>query len=117
MTKKSIEKQIEELQHIAEKLASIAPSPAPVLVNSADHDLLTKLDTKLELLQTTVNKLVDRDENYIARDEWKVHLDSDADHETRIKSLESITTKLWAYGASLVFAVGLVEFLLTKFIK
>lgn len=121
MTKKTIEKQIEELTAIANKLSMIAPPTVPItpvsISNSGDHDLLTKLDTKLGILQTTVDKLVERDNNYIAREEWKTHLSADADHETRIKILEIGFTKLMAYGTALIFAVGIAEFFISKLLK
>ena len=85
--------------------------------DGSDHDLLQRLDQKVDNIQTTVNKLTDRDVNYITKDEHKTLLEIVADHETRIKSLETITTKIWSFGLAGIFAVALIEFALRFIIK
>ena len=85
--------------------------------DGSDHDLLQRLDQKVDNIQTTVNKLTDRDVNYITKDEHKTLLEIVADHETRIKSLETITTKIWSFGLAGIFVIALIEFALKFIIK
>ena len=99
----------------AEVQAKIAAIPTPASMD--DHNLLMRLDQKVDNIQTTVNKLTDRDVNYITKDEHKTLLETVADHETRIKSLETITTKIWSFGLAGIFVVALIEFALRFIIK
>jgi hypothetical protein len=85
-------------------IAPVAPI-APLIINQDDHNLLIKLDGKVDALKDDIRSLNDGTTTKIN------------DHEVRIKTLESTTTKLWAYGTALVFAVGLAEFLLSRFWK
>lgn len=87
----------------AEIQAKIAATPSAQSVS--DHDLIVKLDTKVDALKDDIKLLNDGANT------------RQLDHEVRIKSLESTTTKLYAYGASLVFAAGVIQFFLAKFWK
>ena len=87
-------------------IAPIAPIPAiPQITISGDHDLLQKLDVKVDSLKEDIKGLSDGTTKQIS------------DHETRIKTLENNTTKLMAYGVSAMLIIGFIQSLVLKFWK
>ena len=129
MTKTS--SQLEKLTEAIEKLlnkevAPVAPvlpiAPvAPVLPivqqNSGDHDLLTKLDTKVDAIQTTVNKLSERDNEYLLKTDFTSHLKDHLILRDDVDKLKDITSRMWSYGIAALFVIGLIEFALRFIIK
>lgn len=86
MAKEKLENRIDALITAVEKIASHQAAPiapiAPIAplapVHSGDHDLLTRLDTKVDALKEDIKVLNDGTSTKIA------------DHESRIRGLEKI---------------------------
>lgn len=74
------------------------------VANSGDHDLLQRVDQKVDGLVTDVKTLNDGVTTKIA------------DHETRIRLLETGLTKVMTFGSALIILVGIVEFFISKFV-
>lgn len=104
---KNIEQRFEQLLIAIEKLGAPIPAiPAvPALLGTLDHDLIIRLGEKIDGLKEDIKELKD---GMTTKTE---------DHEKRIKSLEISVTKLFSYGTALIFVVGVVQFLITKFWK
>lgn len=86
-------------------LASNAADASKVVEtkNASDHDLLVKLDTKMEDLKLAVNKIVEKEDSHVTKPDFTEHLKTDVDHETRIRILEA---SMWKWlGISSVIAV------------
>lgn len=96
-------KAVQVAQDVVDKATETAAKVAAIPNNSQDHDLIIKLDTKMDALKEDIQKLNDGVSKQIG------------DHETRIKVLEKGMTKLMAYGTAVIFAVGVVEFFVQKF--
>ena len=87
---------------------------------SNDHDLLLRVDTKLDLLTTTVNQLQDGTAKRISTLEaeklnindsypvlYKKGVDDRlADHETRLNKLETTNTRFTVMISGGIFAIG-----------
>ena len=72
----------------------MAPVLPIVQPNTGDHDLLTKLDTKVDQIQLDVNTLKNLGNNYVTQLQYKEVVDIAGDHETRVRFLERNTWKL-----------------------
>ena len=112
----ALAKQIERLTMIVERMTppipaipaipSIPsiPAIAPLIPqNSGDHDLLTKLDTKVDQIQSDVSGLKKQNTNYVTQEDYNRHLKADEDHEARIRKMENVvsdvaTIKKLVYG-------------------
>lgn len=92
---------------ISTPIAPVAPV-APILplapVNPDDHNLLIKLDTKVDALKEDIKTLSD---NTTARL---------IDHETRIRLLETGVTRVMTFGAAGVIILGIAQFLIGKYL-
>jgi len=125
---KDISRQLEDLKNAVQALvakevapvAVIAPvAPvAPILPivqqNSGDHDLLTKLDTKVDQIQSDVTAMKAQNAQSPSRAEFSEALKVQTDHEARIRSAEKTITQVMSYGAVIIFLVGVVEYFITK---
>ena len=92
----------------------------------SDHDLLTRLDVKVDGLGTQIKDLSSGTAQRIyalehdkldAKDSYplvyKQSVDAEfADHEKRIRDAEDKTKKVMAYGATCIFILGVAEALL-----
>jgi|ERR1035437_599061 hypothetical protein len=105
---RAIEKLIAKEVAPVAVVAPVAPvlPIAPVLnVNPEDHNLLIKLDGKVDAL---------KDDIKVLNDGTTLRL---ADHETRIRLTEASITRIMSYGTALIIFVGIIEFLINKFVK
>ena len=71
--------------------------------SSDDHDLIIKLDTKMDGLKEDIKALNDGTSAKIS------------DHELRIKALEISITKVFTFGAVALIILGIVQFLVGKY--
>jgi hypothetical protein len=55
--------------------------------------------------------------NYINQEQHKVLCDSNTDHETRIRGNETNITRIMTWGSALVVVIGILEFVINKFVK
>jgi len=106
--------QLEKLTNAIEKLianpvlpvAPVAPV-APVLPivqsNTGDHDLLTKLDTKVDQIQLDVTELKKQGTVYVTQTDHAEVVRVQRLHDTDIESLKSfrdtLLGKMWGIGA------------------
>ena len=124
-------------------VAPVAPvlPVAPILPvqpsNPEDHNLILglvgKVDTvnvKVDAIKIDIKELKDDNTNRINKLEneklnkdesypvlyKKLNDDSHLDFENRLRSNESRITKLWSYGTALIVLLGIVEFLISKFL-
>lgn len=96
-------------------IPSIPPIPAiPAIITSGDHDLLTKLDTKVDQIQADVTVLKNQDKNNITQTQHQDLCDKAEDHETRIRNNESNITKILTWGSALILIIGIAEFVINK---
>ena len=132
----SIEKRLEQLTLAIEKLVSVPPIPAipavpaipaipPIIPDRSDHDLLLRIDTKVERVIHDVAQLND---NYSSRLEALEHNKlSDGeyekghvDHESRLRTVEKFQENMigkfgvLAAGISIVIA-GIINWIVRKF--
>ena len=127
----SLEKRLEQLMADLEKMLAIPPIPAipaipaipPIPANSVDHDLLLRIDTKVERVINDVAKLND---NYSGRIEALEHSKQDGldyekghlDHEGRLRDIEkfreNLTGKLSILAGGISMVVTLIFSLLIK---
>ncbi len=111
---KKLTEAIEKL--VAKEVLPVAPV-APVLpiapiapTNSLDHDLLQRLDTKVDQIQSDVTALKNQGSQYVNQTEHREVCKAQEDHEKRIRNLEKY---VWlAMGAIII-----VEFALKFFVK
>ena len=126
----SIEERLEQLTLAIEKLVSVPPIPdipaIPAIVpDHSDHDLLLRIDTKVERVIHDVAQLND---NYSSRIEALEHnkLSDDeyekghVDHESRLRTVEKFQENMigkfgvLAAGISIVIA-GIINWIVRKF--
>lgn len=104
----------------SKEVAPVAPV-APVLplapINNGDHDLLTKLDTKVDQIQMDVTALKAQNSVYVTRTEHQEVVRIQADHEARIRIVEVAMVKIMQWGTIAVLLLGVAEFILTHYWK
>src|ERR1035437_5007879 len=121
------DKRLQDLTNAIERLVSREVAPiapvAPVLPvlpiapqNHQDHDLLTKLDTKVDQIQNDVTALKNRDTIYVTKVEHIEVVRIQADHETRTRILETATTRIMTWGTMAIIFLGIAEFLVQKYL-
>lgn len=102
-------------------VAPIAPIAPIVQVNSGDHDLLTKLDTKVDQIQIDVSTLKNQGLVYVTQTEHAEVCKEQADHETRLRVTESFINtlmgKIWGIGILAGAVTGLLSIAITHFWK
>jgi len=69
-----------------------------------DHDLIIRLDTKLDDLKTDIKELKDGTAMKIE------------DHEARLKIIENKITQVFAYGTVGLIVLGIVQFIIGKYL-
>ncbi len=125
---KKLEELTNAISNIAAPVAPIAPiAPvAPVLplapINNGDHDLLQRIDTKLERVIADVQKLNDNYSNRIDKLETgKVDKDVaekvKTDFESRLRVLEKFEENLLGKMSVLAILVAMATTLLVAWIK
>lgn len=80
------------------------------LESATDHDLLIKLDTKVDQIQLDVTTLKNQETLYVNQTEHKVVCDKQGDHEIRLRVIER-------YGSIAIGVLFVIEFLFKYFIK
>ena len=124
----NVSQQLSALTQAIEKLiatpvAPIAPiAPvAPVLpiiqTNTGDHDLLTKLDSKVDQIQLDVTMLKNQGNLYVTQEQHKEVVRQSADHETRLRLTEKSITQIATWGTAGIVVVGILETLFLKFVR
>ena len=91
----------------ATKLLASQASEAAKITNgkgSDDHDMIVRLDTKMDDLKSDIKEL---------KDGTAIKIES---HETRIKALEIAITKVFTYGTVGLIVLGVAQFLIGKFL-
>ena len=119
-------------QEAARKIANDAAIAAKVVdtKHADDHDMIVRLDTKMDLLSTDIRDLKDgitkRIDNLekeklnicdsyfvLYKKEVETKLEN---HEIRIKSGEITDARLIAYGTALVFILSFAQWLVGKYL-
>ena len=91
------------------------------VTNSGDHDLLTKLDTKVDQIQADVTDLKKNNVIYVTQEQHKSLIDKSVDQEDRLRVIE--TFKNNSLGRNTVLASGIsivitiIILLVNKFVK
>lgn len=119
MADKNLENKIDSLIRAMERTTQpipVAPVASPV-VHTGDHDLLTKLDTKVDQIQSDVTDLKKQNAYYVTQDMHNDVVKLQADHEARIRILETAVTRVMTYGAAGLIILGIAQFLIGKFIN
>jgi hypothetical protein len=120
--------KIEHLTDLVEKLLTREVAPvAPVLPvapiapivqqNTGDHDLLTKLDTKVDQIQLDVTELKKDKNAYINQTEHNELVKVCNDHETRVRILEKSMWKWVGVSSTIAVFISIIVGFLEKFIK
>lgn len=116
--------EIRRLSEIVTRMTPPIPAiPAipPLPQYTGDHDLLVKLDTKVEGIMIDVKKLTDKEETHVAKIDYNDHIVATNkihdDFEVRIRSNEVSITRILTWGTSMIFVLSLVEFAVLKIFK
>lgn len=109
-------KKLDQVLSLMERLANIPGTPPPAPTNAADHDLLLKVDTKLAILQQSVDKIILANSTFITREEQADVIKNIGDHETRLRFQEKNLTIVMTWGAALVVALNILQFVIGKFL-
>lgn len=109
-------KKLDQVLSLMERLANIPGTPPTPSTHAADHDLLLKVDTKLAILQQSVDKIILANSTFITREEQADVIKNIGDHETRLRFLEKNLTIVMTWGAALVVALNILQFVIGKFL-
>ena len=128
-----IDKKIDALTQAIEKLlarevapiapvlpvAPIAPIVPIVQQNSGDHDLLTKLDTKVDQIQADVTELKKQGVIYVTQTEHQEVVRIQRVHDGDIEILKSfkdtLTGKIWGIGIIAGFGSGVLMLIIQHY--
>jgi hypothetical protein len=128
---KDLAEQIKRLALIVERMTpAIAPIPAipaipaipPIIpTNSGDHDLLTKLDTKVDQIQLDVTELKSKMPIYVTQSEHQEVVRVQRLHDDDIEALKSfrdtLTGKIWGIGIIAGFGSGVLMLVVEHFLN
>jgi len=118
MKTRDIEIALNKLTNIVEKMTPPIPAipaipPIPPINNPLDHDLLTKLDTKVDQIQSDVTDLKKQGNQYITLTQHEEVVKCNEKQQVKIESLETfrdtLIGKMW--GISVI--VGIFVFIIT----
>lgn len=87
---------------VSPAIPTVIPAVIPISPSS-DHDLLQRLDGKVDGLKADIRSLADGTSTQLT------------DHEVRLKAVEKAITRIMAGGTVVIFILGVVEFIITKF--
>lgn len=107
-------RSLDQLTAAVERLLAMPPIPPipaipaipaiPPIIISDDHNLLIKLDGKVDSLKDDIKSLADGTATTIA------------DHEHRLRDNERTIVQIKTYGTALVILSGIITTLIIKFI-
>ena len=119
MPERALVKKIEALTEIVSKL--IIPNSNVVPVSTGDHDLLTKLDTKVDQIQTDVTAMKAQTSQSPTRGEHVEVIRVQTDHEARLRTIETfqntLTGKMIAYSSLTGVVTGALILIVNHFWK
>jgi TolA-binding protein len=108
------------IQKLVDNPVAVVAPVAPVLpiapVNQEDHNLLIRLDQKVDSIQLDVTDLKKQNNIYVTQTEHSEVVKVQSDHETRIRTLETSVTKVMQWGTISIILLGIIEFLVQKFL-
>ena len=127
-TDKKLDILIQDIQKLINNpVAAVAPvAPvAPILPlippNSGDHDLLTKLDTKVDQIQFDVTALKAQNSIYITRNEFIEVVRIQRTHDDEIKVIQTfkdtLSGKMWGVGIMAGTMSAIIGVLISHFWK
>ena len=109
---------LKAMEKIAIPIPAIPAIPTiPPVLPSPDHDLLTKLDTKVDQIQTDVTTLKNQGNMYVTQDQHRELTKSVSDHETRLRLTEKSITQIMTWGAVGIIVLGVIETLILRYVK
>jgi hypothetical protein len=115
----SVQKLIDNPVKEIAPIAPVAPVLPIIPMNSGDHDLLTKLDTKVDQIQMDVTELKNKIPLYVTQSEYQEILRVQRIHEDEIKKLESfrdtLTGKIWGIGIIAGFGSGILMLIIQHY--
>jgi hypothetical protein len=125
MTDKDQLKRLTELvQRLVDNpVAPVAPvlPLAPILpvtpANPLDHDLLTKLDAKVDQIQIDVTSLKNQGNLYITQADHKTVLETQEDHEQRLRVVEKGITQMLTWGSVGIVVIEIIGIIVDRIIK
>lgn len=104
MNNKELTTEIQRLAAIVEKTAVPVPIiPTAVAVVTGDHELLQRLDVKVDALKEDIKNMTEG---------TSIKLN---DHEARLRINESSITRILTYGSAGLILLGIIQFLLSYF--
>jgi uncharacterized Ntn-hydrolase superfamily protein len=120
MTKLQAKHEIAEAAKEALRVISSAAATALTVTKSAngnDHDLLQRLDQKVDQIQSDVSDLKKDKSVLVNQTEHSEVVKCVNDHETRIRYAEKSITKILTWGSVAVVLIGIIEFVLNLYIR
>ena len=116
---KNTDEKIDNLVDLMERLLNKEVNPvapvAPIITQfTGDHDLLTKLDTKVDNLQTSVDSL---SKSYVPMTTHEELAKCTSDHETRVRILEQSMWKWVGVSSTIATGISVIIVILGKFLK
>ena len=121
MTREAQAKQ--DIASAAKEALKVIADAAATALNVAktaignDHDLLQRLDTKVDQIQSDVTDLKKDKNNSVDQKEHFEVVKCVNDHETRIRSNEKSITKIMTFGTIAVVLIGIIEFFINLYIR
>jgi hypothetical protein len=124
MTNKELTASLDRLTGIIERMTQpIAPIPAipAIPTNSGDHDLLTKLDTKVDQIQMDVTELKKQGTIYVTQPEHAELVKKVDDQSNIVTGLvafkNTLMGKMWGVGILAGFGSGVLMMAIQYFIN
>jgi hypothetical protein len=88
----------------------------PSLQETNDHNLLIKLDTKVDQIQADVTTLKNQGTLYVTQADHKAVCEIQQDHESRLRKDETNITRILTWGSAGIVILAIVEFIINKFL-
>lgn len=118
---------LQEITHAAEaaslviEKAAVRAADVLAAANSSYGNAVALMGADIARIKEDMREVRDYQKNsekeFVGIPDFTAHLKADADHETRIRILETTVTRLWTYGTALMFIIGIAEFFISKLWK